>query len=84
VEKPIHKPRARPGDKVTSLVVVVLGLIMAARWIGVYRAYSVPDSSRMVRVPPERHFPRSVVAIHGALAGSTLVLILLSVLFDGS
>ena len=65
-------------------VVVVLGLIMAARWIGVYRAYSASDSSRMVRVPPERHFPRSVVAIHGILATSTLVLVLLSVLFDGS
>ena len=65
-------------------VVVLLGLIMAARWIGVYRAYSGPNSSSMVRVPPERHFPRSVVAIHGILAMSTLVLVVLSVLFDGS
>ena len=65
-------------------VVVLLGLIMAARWIGVYRAYSAPDSSSMLRVPPERHFPRSVVAIHGILAVSTLVLVVLSVLFDGS
>jgi hypothetical protein len=67
-------------------VVVLLGLIMAARWIGVYRAYGPPDSSpsRMIRVPPERHFPRSVVAIHGILALSTLALVVLSVLFDGS
>jgi hypothetical protein len=67
-------------------VVVVLGLIMAARWLGVYRAYAAPDSSTsmVIRVPPERHFPRSVVAIHGILAVSTLVLVVLSVLFDGS
>ena len=74
-------------DTVADLgVVVVLGLIMAARWIGVYRAYAAPDSSTsmVIRVPPERHFPRSVVAIHGILAVSTLVLVVLSVLFDGS
>jgi hypothetical protein len=67
-------------------VVVLLGLIMAARWIGVYRAYGAPDSSpsMVIRVPPERHFPRSVVAIHGILAASTVALVVLSVLFDGS
>jgi manganese efflux pump family protein len=67
-------------------VVVLLGLIMAARWIGVYRGYAAPDSSlsTVITVPPERHFPRSVVAIHGILAASTLVLVVLSVLFDGS
>jgi hypothetical protein len=67
-------------------VVVLLGLIMAARWVGVYRAYAAPNlsPSRVVSVPPERHFPRSVVAIHGILAASTLVLVVLSVLFDGS
>jgi hypothetical protein len=65
-------------------VVVSLGLIMAARWIGVYRRYGAPDSSTLIRVPPERHFPRSVVAVHGLLAVSTVVLVVLSVLFDGS
>jgi hypothetical protein len=67
-------------------VVALLGLVMAARWIGVYRAYAAPDSSQsmIIRVPPERHFPRSVVALHGILAVSTLVLVTLSVLFDGS
>ena len=65
-------------------VVALLGLIMAARWIGVYRAYAAPDSSMVMRVPPERHFPRSVVAIHGILAVSTVVLVVLTVLFDGS
>ena len=67
-------------------VVVLLGLLMAARWIGVYRAYAAPglSPSMVITVPPERHFPRSVVAIHGILAVSTLVLVVLSVLFDGS
>jgi hypothetical protein len=65
-------------------VVVSLGLIMAARWIGVYRRYGAPDSSTLIRVPPERHFPRSVVAVHGILAFSTVVLVVLSLLFDGS
>jgi hypothetical protein len=72
-------------DTIADLgVVVSLGLIMAARWIGVYRRYGAPDSSTLVRVPPERHFPRSVVAVHGILAFSTVVLVVLSVLFDGS
>jgi hypothetical protein len=66
-------------------VVVLLGLIMAARWVGVYRAYAAPDSSRsLVRVPPERHFPRSVVAVHGILALCTVVLVVVTVLYDGS
>jgi hypothetical protein len=67
-------------------VVVVLGLIMAARWVGVYRGYASPDSSpgMVITVPPERHFPRSVVAIHGILAAATVVLVVGSVLFDGS
>jgi hypothetical protein len=67
-------------------VVVLLGLIMAARWVGVYRAYAPPDSSpsMVITVPPERHFPRSVVAIHGILAASAVALVVLSVLFDGS
>ena len=67
-------------------VVVLLGLIMAARWVGVYRAYAAPDSSpsMVITVPPERHFPRSVVAIHGILAASAVVLVVLSLLFDGS
>jgi hypothetical protein len=64
--------------------VILLGLIMAARWLGVYRAYQAPGSSpgRVMTVPPERHFPRPVVAIHGILAVATLVLVVSAVLFD--
>jgi hypothetical protein len=65
-------------------VVAVLGLIMAIRWIGVYRAYGAPGSpsAGVVTVPPERHFPRPVVIIHGVLAVITVVLVLYSVLFS--
>jgi manganese efflux pump family protein len=67
-------------------IVVALGLTMATRWIGVYRAYAAPDSSptMFVTVPPERYFPRPVVLLHGVLAVTTVVLVVLTVFFDGS
>src|ERR1700761_1107848 len=57
---------------------VVLGLTMAVRWIGVYRAYAAPvpgAPQAMTAVPPERHFPRPVVVIHGLFAFATLALV---------
>jgi hypothetical protein len=67
-------------------VVAVLGLVMAGRWIGVYRAYAAPSSSpsQLVAVPPERHFPRPVIVIHGLFAVATLVLVVFTVFFSGS
>ena len=67
-------------------LVAILGLIMAARWIGVYRAYAAPNSplSQMVTVPPERHFPRPVIVIHGISAAATIVLVVFAVFFSGS
>jgi hypothetical protein len=67
-------------------IVAVLGLIMAARWLQVYRAYSSPGvaHARLVAVPPERHFPRPVIVIHGVLAVTTIVLVVLTVFFTGS
>lgn len=63
----------------------VLGLIMAGRWIRVYRDSAAPDPSPtgVVTVPPERHFPLPVVVIHGILAVTTIVLVLFTVLFAG-
>jgi hypothetical protein len=65
--------------------VAVLGLIMAARWFGVYRAYDAPGPSltRSTTAPPERHFPLPVVVSHGVLAVTTLVLVLLTALDVG-
>ena len=65
--------------------VAVLGLIMAARWIGVYRAVADPGPSltRTTIVPPERNFPLTVVLTHGVLAVTTLVLVLFTVFGAG-
>ena len=62
--------------------VALLGLIMAARWIRVYRAVANPGPSltRTTIVPPERNFPLPVVVAHGILAVTTLVLVLLTAL----
>src|ERR1700745_4353875 len=62
--------------------VAVLGLIMAARWIRVYRAVSNPGPSltRSAIVPPERNFPLPVVILHGLLAVTTVVLVLFTAL----
>jgi len=65
--------------------VAVLGLVMAARWLTVYRAIAAPGPSltRSAIVPPERNFPLPVVLIHGVLAVTTLVLVLFSALGVG-
>ena len=62
--------------------VAVLGLVMAARWIRVYRTFASPGPSltRKSTVPPERNFPVPVVVAHGVLGVTTLVLVLVTVL----
>jgi manganese efflux pump family protein len=67
-------------------VVALLGLVMAARWVGVYRAYATPSSSsaRLIAVPPERHFPRPVIVVHGLLAVATIALVVYTVFYSGS
>jgi hypothetical protein len=71
-------------------VVASLGMIMAVRWIYMYRAVARlraaaaaggPASPRAeIPVPPERNFPVSVVIGHGVLAVATLILVLLTAL----
>jgi len=65
--------------------VALLGLLMAFRWLSVYRAVVDPGPSltRRAIVPPERNFPLPVVIAHGILAVTTLVLVLLTAL-DGT
>jgi manganese efflux pump family protein len=67
-------------------IVALLGLIMAARWIQVFRAYPEAGSSltRVVAVPPERHFPRPVILIHGIFAVATIILVVFATFFSGS
>jgi len=75
-----------------------LGLFMAIRWIGVYRASratarlaSLPQHGRVALLdrpapaePPERNFPVPVVVAHGIFAVATLTLVLLTAFGVGS
>jgi manganese efflux pump family protein len=54
--------------------VVALGLTMAWRWLGVYRAPGTPAT------PPERNFPLPVVIGHGVLAAATVTLVAITTL----
>jgi len=65
--------------------VASLGLIMAARWITVYRSYASPSPSLSPKtvVPPERNFPLPVVIAHGVLAVTTVVLVVFAALGVG-
>lgn len=72
--------------------VVSFGITMAVRWVGVYRAGPVRASAPMtpmsrgsgaLAVPPERHFPVSVVIGHGIFAVTTIVLVVLTILGVG-
>jgi hypothetical protein len=67
-------------------VVAVLGSLMAARWVGVYRSYAAPGSmpTTVIAIPPERHFPRPVIVSHGILAAITIGLVVYAVFFSGS
>ena len=66
--------------------VALLGLIMAARWVRVYRAFADPGPplTRSSTAPPERSFPVPVVVVHGILAVTTLVLVLFTALGVGT
>jgi hypothetical protein len=68
-------------------IAVVLGSIMAGRWIRVRRTFRrsprpEPEATQVVTVPPERHFPLSAVILHGVLATTTVVLVVFTVLLD--
>jgi hypothetical protein len=65
--------------------VALLGLTMFARWIPVHRGPSRPVSppqppASALAVPAEGNFPVVVVAAHGLLAVTTLILALLTAL----
>lgn len=65
------------------LPVALLGFTMFFRWIGVYRSRPAAQgpgtmANTTSTVPAERSFPVPVVLGHGALAATTLVLVLLA------
>jgi hypothetical protein len=61
------------------LVVALLGFTMFARWLQVRRT-PVAAGGQVSAGPPEQHFPVPVVILHGLLAATTLVLVLLAAL----
>jgi hypothetical protein len=75
------------------LAAASFGVVMAIRWIGVYRANLAGSRSLVVASqpgtvavldrpgqvgPPERNFPLAVVIAHGAFAALTITLVLLT------
>ena len=76
-------PRLAYAAALTLVVVATLGLIMAVRWIRVYRAHdaaAVRGEYAGITVPPERNFPLSVVIGHGLFAVTTVVLVVVTAL----
>ena len=75
----------------TLVAVALLGLTMLGRWIAMRRALGAALRARprdvfarsRVAAPAESHFPVPVVVAHGALAVSTITLVLLTVLGVG-
>ncbi len=75
---------------VLLLPVALLGFIMLARWIPVYRGHAMAvgapqgrsstSSGSAEAEPAERHLPVPVVAAHGLFAVVTVVLVLLTAL----
>jgi hypothetical protein len=67
------------------LPVALLGFVMLARWIPVYRGRTATAATQGTEaaVPAERHFPLPVVLAHGLFAVITLVLVLLTALGVG-
>jgi hypothetical protein len=62
------------------VAVALLGFALLARWIPVYRTAPAGASGT---TPAERHLPVHVVAAHGVLGATTLVLVLLAALGSG-
>ncbi len=78
-------------DKLSWTAVVILacaaplGVIMAFRWLGVYRAHATGTSIEQATaaIPPERHIPPAAVIVHGLFAGTTVTLVVLTALGVG-
>jgi hypothetical protein len=67
--------------------IATLGLTMFTRWIPVHTAFVAAESTRGMSAdfdfPAERAFPLTVVIIHGVLAVTTLILVMLAMLGVG-
>jgi hypothetical protein len=69
------------------VLIAALGVTMFTRWIPVHRKFVVAEAARGMSAdfdfPAERAFPLAVVAGHGLFAGTTFILVLLTVLGVG-
>jgi len=60
------------------LVVALLGFTMLAIWLRQRQGAAGVVETAVAERPPEQHFPVPVVVVHGLLAATTLVLVLLA------
>jgi hypothetical protein len=65
------------------VVVALLGWTMFAIWARRRQAQSAEIATAAPGTPAEQHFPVSIVAVHGLLAVTTVVLVLLAALGVG-
>jgi manganese efflux pump family protein len=65
------------------LVVAALGFTMFAIWLRRRQARGAIAEAVTPNTPAEQHFPVSVVGLHGVLAATTLVLVLLTAIGVG-
>ena len=65
------------------LVVAVLGFTMARLWRQERAAVEAATGADRTVLPPEQHFPVPLIGLHGLLALTTLVLVLLTALGVG-
>ena len=68
---------------VLLLVVATLGFTMFAIWLRRRRARGAVAEAVTPDTPAEQHFPVSIVGLHGLLAATTLVLVLLTAIGVG-
>src|SRR4051812_33441277 len=68
---------------VLLLVVASLGFTMFAIWLRRRKARGAAAETVTPDTPPEQHFPVAVVGLHGVLAATTLVLVLLTAIGVG-
>jgi hypothetical protein len=65
------------------LVVAALGFTMARLWRQEHAAAEAATGQSRAELPPEQHFPVPLIGLHGLLALTTLVLVLLAALGIG-
>jgi hypothetical protein len=85
----LHRKSLAWAAVVVLLGIASLGLTMFMRWIPVYRGADDPAGPpgtppASYQIPAEGHFPVFLVAFHGVLAVTTLILVLLTALGFGA